>query len=120
MRDHSQPLFAGELKSLKEKVKTDSRKELQNLVKENRDLSKKLELATGTSKGASVGGAKGGASRESVSSEGSTLTVEQADNGFERVSVSPSRGKYHQLSYVLHGILTFPLACQKKITSRVD
>ena len=36
-------LLTGELKELKEKVKTNSRKELQNLVKENRELSKKLE-----------------------------------------------------------------------------
>ena len=59
------------------------------MVKENHELSKKLELATG--KGASVGGDKGGASPTSF--EGSTLTFDEAENGFERVSMSPNRGK---------------------------
>lgn len=96
-------LLTGELKELKEKVKTNSRKELQNLVKENRELSKKLELASGQG-GASVGGVKGGASREIASNEGRTLTVEEADDGFERVTISPGRGEtlYTMIVYSIY------------------
>ena len=64
-------------------MKNNSRKELQNLVKENRELSKKLELVSG--KGASVDGDKGGASVTSSSFGGSTLTVDEAEDGFELV-----------------------------------
>ena len=81
--------YTEELEDIKSKVKSNSRKELQNLVKENRELSKKLELATG--KGASVGGDKGGASSSPFG--GSTLTFDEAEDGFERVSMSPDRGK---------------------------
>ena len=86
--------LAGELEDLKAKVKENSRKELQNLVRENRELSKKLESATGApSKGASVGGDKGGASsRGSSAVDGRTLTVEETEEGFDRVSISPGRG----------------------------
>lgn len=73
---------------MKAKSKSNSRKELQNLVKENHELSKKLELATG--KGASVGGA----SLNPPSFGGSTLTFDEAEDGFERVSMSPDRGKF--------------------------
>ena len=77
----------GELEDLKAKVKVTSRKELENLVRENRELSKKLESATGTSLSqcASVGGDKGGANRGPAVVEGCTLTVEEAEDGFERV-----------------------------------
>lgn len=86
--------LAGELEDLKAKVKENSRKELQNLVRENRELSKKLESATGApSKGASVGGDTGGASsRGSSAVDGRTLTVEETEEGFDRVSISPGRG----------------------------
>ena len=84
----------GELEDLKAKTKETSRKELQNLVRENRELSKKLESATGTpSKGASVGRDKSGASRGPSLIEGSALTVEEAEDGFERVSISQGRGE---------------------------
>ena len=84
----------GELEDLKAKTKETSRKELQNLVRENRELSKKLESATGApSKGASVGGDKGGASGGPSVVEGSTLTVEEAEDGFERISMSQGRGE---------------------------
>lgn len=93
----------GELEDLKAKVKENSRKELENLVRENRELSKKLESATGTSssKGASVGGDKGGANRGPALVEGCTLTVEEAEDGFERVSLSPGRGMDGFTRYLL-------------------
>ena len=85
-----------ELEDLKAKVKVNSRKELQDLVRENRELSKKLESATGMlskgAKGASVGGDKGGASRGASVVEGRTLTVEEAEDGFDRISISSGRG----------------------------
>ena len=82
-----------ELEDLKAKVKENSHKELRNLVKENRELSKKLESATGVpSKGASVGKDKGGASRGASVVDGRTLTVEEAEDGFDRVSISSGSG----------------------------
>ena len=86
--------IAEELEDLKAKAKENSRKELQNLVRENRELSKKLESATGPpSKGASVGRVKGGASRGSSVVDGRTLTVEETEEGFDRVSISAGRGR---------------------------
>ena len=71
-------------------MKTGSRKELQSLVKENRELSKKLETATG--QGASVGGVKGGASVDATSYGGCKLTVDETEDGFDNVNMSPDRG----------------------------
>ena len=82
----SSRLYPEELEDLRLKVKKDSRKELTNLVKENRELSKKLESATG--KGASVGGASG----EATTYGGSTMTVDETEEGFERVTMAPDRG----------------------------
>ena len=85
----SSRLYSEELEDLRLKVKKDSRKELTNLVKENRELSKKLESATG--KGASVGGASG----EATTYGGSTMTVDETEEGFERVTMAPDRGMYY-------------------------
>ena len=85
---------AEELEDLKAKVKVNSRKELQNLVRENRELSKKLESATAPSKGASVGGDKRGANRGSSVVDRRTLTVEETEDGFDRVSISSGGGTF--------------------------